>query len=556
MLRYKLFPALLILLTLIACQQNSVSTPITDLKLGTPSTSVIVSHSTPASIPTAASEPTRLNLAVNAEPPTLDLHRTADIAASQVFGFICEPLIYKGLDLADYPLLAEVLPETAADGLSVTVKLRQNITFHDGTPLDATAVRFTFERLQEPESEVSPIYDEFKGVKIETPDQQTVVFKFNEPRYNFIDTLRNSYAAIISPSAVESDPENFGRHPVCTGSYEFKEWKSTQYVLLTKNPAYAWGPAYYKNRGSAKIDEVKISFVADDKTRFQAFVNDEIDILSLSSQEEVAEIKNLSDRFTLYESWSGGISFLGFNYRRSPFDELLVRQALAHAIDKRVIVQTTLGGLAEAAFAPLAPSVFGYSPELAKFEYKFDLEQSKQLLEKAGFVDSNDDGTRERNGQPLNVEILTTTDDVYKEIFVLIQSQFQKVGVQTTIRQATPPEIAEITPTGKFDLLLYHYSWPFPNALELFLGTERIGASNRVSYSNSQVDELLLEASQHLSNSPEKLTLLIKAQQIILQDAPWQPLLIRKLIEAANNRVKGVITHPAGGLLLHDAYIE
>jgi peptide/nickel transport system substrate-binding protein len=556
MLKYKLIMTTwLLFLALSACQQNTGPTPAAVVKPAATSLSLTASPS-PAAVPTVSSEATRLNLVINTEPPTLDLHRTADVAASQVFGFICEPLVYQGLDLADYPLLAKSLPETAADGLSLTVKLRQHITFHDGTPLNAAAVKFTFERLQQPESEASPLYDELKGVKIETPDPDTVVFEFDQPRHNFIETLRSSYAAIISPGAVAANPENFGRQPVCTGPYQLEDWKATQYLLLAKNPAYAWAPAYYKNQGPAKIDELKISFVADNKTRFQALLKGEIDILSLGHPEEVTEIKNLPDKFRLYESWSGGISFLGFNYQRAPLDNPLVRQALAQAIDKQVIVQMTLGDLAEPAFAPLAPSVFGFSPELANFEYKFDPEQSPQLLEKAGFGDSNEDGIRERNGQPLTLEILTTTDDVYKEIFGLIQSQFQKVGVQTTLRQATPAEIAEITPTGQFELLLYHYSWPFPNALELFLGTERIGASNRVGYSNPEVDDLLRQASQQPGNSPEKLTLLLKAQQIILQDAPWQPLLVRKLIEAANKRVAGVMTHPAGELLLHDAYIE
>jgi peptide/nickel transport system substrate-binding protein len=542
--------ALIAALLLGAGQQNLplASAPAAEI---TPSLSV-----DPASPAPTPAQPTRLNLTVGAEPATLDPHRTSEMEASEIFGRICEPLIYQSLDLTAYPLLAEALPKTAPDGLAVTVALRQGITFQDGTPLNSQAVKFTFERLQQPESQDSAIYDNLQGVAIETPDDRTVSFRFAEPRYDFIDTLGNSYAVIISPTAVKTAGDNFGRQPVCTGPYQLKEWVTAQYVLLTKNPAYHRPPAYYENKGPAKIDEIKLSFVEDSQTGFQALLNGETDILGLNTVEEVAEIKGLPDKFSLYESWSGGISYLGFNYNRPPLNEPLVRQALAQAINKQVMVDTTLPGLAAPAFAPLAPSVFGYSPDLAGFEYKFDPKQSQQLLEKAGFSDSDGDGIRDRNGQPLRLEVLTTPDDIYHKVFVLLQSQLREVGVDITIRPAPPAEIAEITPTGQFDLLLYHYNWPYPNALQLFLGTERIGASNRVGYSNPEVDNLLAQAGQQPDNSPEKRELLIKAQQIILQDAPWQPLFTQKSIQAVNNRVQGVRTLPAGDMVLHDAYIQ
>ena len=149
-------------------------------------------------VPTAAEEPktTRLNLAYGNLPTTLDPHRTSDQFAADVLRFICQRLI----TLGDSPLLAEKW-EYAADNLSVTFTLREGIEFRDGTPFDAEAVRYSFERLQQPESEESPIYEDFQKVKIETPDARTVVFKFDEPRNDFIDVIESDYALIISPSS-------------------------------------------------------------------------------------------------------------------------------------------------------------------------------------------------------------------------------------------------------------------------------------------------------------------------------------------------------------------
>ncbi len=500
-------------------------------------------------------ELTRIRLAIGSEPSTLDPHRSSEPASSEVFGWTCETLIYQGLDGSDQPLLADHF-EMASDGLSMTLTLRKGVHFHDGTSLTSEAVVYTFARLQDEASVNSPIYPDFQNVKFETPDEYTVIFKFDEPRPAFSTTLRNGYAVIISPSSANYDEGELGRNPICTGPYQVKEWKSGEYVLLERYADYQWAAAYYQNRGPAKIDEVQIYFISDDNTRYLALQNREIDMLSLSTPEEVNAIRQNPTDFDLYESWVGGISYVGFNYQRSPTNELLIRQALSHAISKDEIVASILPGMGDPAFAPLAPSVFGFSSTLKQYEYVYDPNLSKQLLAGAGFLDTDGDGVVERNGKPFHLTILTLADDAYNNIFVIIQSQLAEVGVSVDILTVSSTEIPEITPTGEFDILLFHYNWPFPSALSLFLSSERIGSSNRVWYSNPDVDKLLAQADLLPNNSEEKKSLLVEAQQLILHDAPWQPLLVRKIITAVNHRVQGIQVHPAGGLLLHDAYIE
>lgn len=536
---------LILILTSIACQ----SAPSTPVPVAT-----TVPSPVPTVVPATPAPPTQLNLAISSEPPILDPQRTSDGAAAEVFGRACETLVYQDFDLTAQPLLAESWT-FAADGKAITLTLRQGITFHDGTPFNAEAVKFTFERLQKPESEESPIYGDFQGITITAPAEYTVVFRFPEPRFNFLETLRNAYAVILSPTALQTNEEQFGRKPICTGPYQVQEWAATQYVLLVRNPNYAWAPAYYTNRGPAKIDQVRINFVTENDTRYLALLNGELDMLSLSTPEQVAEIQGKADQFTIYEGWVGGISFLGFNYKRPPTNEPLVRQALSHAVDKQAIVDMILPGMAAPAFAPLAPTIFGYDPSLANFEYKYDQEKSKQLLAQAGFVDGNGDGILERDGRPLHLVLLTTDSSTYGKIFTVLQSEFKAVGVDIELRAVPTSELAKLTAAGDFGLLLYHYNWPFPDALEKFLGTERISTTNRVGYSNPVVDDLLTQAAQQPPDSPEKRALLVQAQQIILQDAPWQPLLVRKVVTAANNRVYGIKVHPSGGLLLHDAEI-
>jgi len=495
-----------------------------------------------------------LYLAIEEEPATLDPQRTSDPAAAEVFGRVCETLVYQGIDLVDKPLLAESWT-LAEDAMSMTFQIREKVTFHDGTPLDADAVKSTFERVQQPESADSPIHEDFLYVKMETPDEFTIVFYFEEANYDFLTSLRNVYAAILSPSALQADEDEFARSPVCTGPFQIQEWQTSEYILLTRNPEYAWSPDYYQNQGPANIEAIQYNFIPEHETRYQALLEGELDMLSLGSAEEIEQVQNLDGQFDLYESWVGGISYLGFNYQEGFTSELAVRQALAHAVDKQTIIDEILPTLAQPAFAPLPPTTFGFSTDLKDFEYSYDPEKSKQLLAEAGFADSDNDGLLERGGQTLALELLTPTSSTYEKIFGLLQSQLADIGVSVELRQASASEIAEITPTGDFDLLLYHYFWPYPSALELFLSSERIGASNRVAYSNSQVDDLLQRASQLPNDSVEKEALLIEAQSLILQDAPWQPMLVRKVVTAVNSRVADIKVHPSEGLLLHDAAI-
>lgn len=555
----------LMLLSLFACSAPpstatpEVATAVSETITPTfvPPTSSPVPTDTPTATPTATAVPTTLNMAIDGEPATLDLQYTSDPLAFTIFSQICQPLLTLGFDGKSAPLLADSW-QFAPDGLSLTMTLKQGITFQDGTPFNAEAVLFTFTRLQNsgtPDTpSLSPLYDAFKDVTMETPDSQTIVFHFSEPTYDFLTTLRNDYAAIISPTAVTKDEVGFGRAPVCTGPYQVAQWETGQYILLTKNPDFAWPAAYYENQGPAFIDQVKINFITQNSTLYLALLNDEIDFAIMSSPQELAEISTMPDRFTTYKGWFGGISFLGFNYQRVPTSDLLVRQALAHAIDKQAIVDFVYPGMAEPAYAILAPSVFGFSPELKADELQYDPDQSRQLLAEAGYVDSDGDGIVEKDGLPLHLVLLTTTDEVYADVFTIIQSQLQEIGVEIELNAV--PSVADITPTGEFDLLLYHYNWPYPSALSLFLGTDRIKATNRVWYTNPEMDALMKQSQSLPEDSPEKLALIIQAQQMILRDVPWQPLWDRQIVTAVNSRIQGVKVHPSGGILWHDAFIQ
>ncbi|MEM7028187.1 MAG: ABC transporter substrate-binding protein [Chloroflexota bacterium] len=489
---------------------------------------------------------TRLRLAFGNLPSTLDPHRTNNAFTSEVLHFVCESLS----DL----MVNE--PHVADDSKSVTVSLRDNVIFSDGTPFDAEAVIYSFERLQESASAESFLYENVQGITFETPDPYTVIFQFAEANENYDDLLDSPLAAIISPN---SDEATIATAPICTGPYTVAEWVADQFILLTKNESHTTISDQFINKGPAYIDEIKINLIQTHEERIEALLDGIIDTNHLNTKEDLERVKEQSDRLRLRDDyWLGGISYLGFNYAKSPTDNLALRQALAHGVDKQALIDKVLAEeFAIPAVALISPRTAGYSDEIAVV-YEFDLDKSRELLAEAGFVDSDGDGQIEWEGEPLTLDMVTTTDNINFDMAVSIQEWYDQLGITVTIRQHTAKEIAEITPTGDFDLLLYGYNWASPTALNIFFGSDRIGGANRVAYSNPEVDELLAETAGIPTDPENEAPLkekLLEAQEMILRDLPWQPILARQIVSGVNRRVQGEKVMFNGFVLWHDAQI-
>ena len=516
---------------------------------------------TPTEAPTAVPTPdipSRLNIAYGALPTTLDPHRTSDQLTATAIRFICQGLLNIGSEAQDRAELAHTW-EYSEDLLSATFYLRDDVQFFDGTPFDADAVLFSFERIQSPEGVDSPLHEPMQEVTIEAIDPYTVVFTFSEPRGDFDNLLSSEYATIVART---EDEEEIAAGPNCTGPYSLAEWVKDQYIILAKNENFNTPATHYENKGPAYIDEVKIHLIETHEDRIKALLTGVIDTNHINTQAELTQIKDRGDDFYITtDRWLGGITYLGFNgfeMNRSILNELPVRQAIAHAVDKQGLIDAFLADeFALPAVSLMSPRVVGYSEDLSPYNYEFDIEQSRALLANAGFIDEDEDGILERDGEPLAFTLLTTTDNIYFDMATFIQIQLAELGIKVDIQQAPRSEISEITPTGEFDLLLYDYNWPFPSALQFFLTTDRLGGANRVGFSNNEFDALVTEIlvlENDLANV-ELAEKMFEAQIIPLESAAWQPILARRVISGVNDRLQGVVIHEDGGFLWHDARI-
>jgi peptide/nickel transport system substrate-binding protein len=292
--------------------------------------------------------------------------------------------------------------------------------------------------------------------------------------------------------------------------------------------------------------------IPDATTQLAALQAGEVNVLFVNQPSHKQTLAKDAD-VRLEDTLMSELIYLGFNCQAPPFDEVTVRQALSHAVNKEEIVSLALGGLGEPAFSPLPPGIPGYDPAQKDYELGYNPDRAVALLEEAGFQ-RQADGTWERDGEPLQALLLTSNRAPNEAVATVLQSQLKAIGVPIEIQQLDSRAVMEATSEGGFDLLLWRYGWNDPDALNIFLSTSRVGSTNRVAYSNPEVDALV-ERGAHELDEDARLELYLEAQKIILQEAPWQPLYNPVDVMAMDQAVQDTKIGHMGRLLLNDARV-
>ena len=487
------------------------------------------------------------------DPDTLDLHQTSNPVSSTIFGWIYEPLVYQDLDNTYKGLLAENWT-VSADSKTITFKLRSGITFTDGTPFNADAVKFTFERLQRIGAK-SPIFETFKNViGMEAKDATTFVMSMKDPYAPIFHDLQTSYAGILSPTAAKAANDNIGRAAVGTGPYKLKEFQTGQQITLERNADYKWAPALFANRGAPYIQEFRYRVIAEPATQLAALDAGEVDVLGLRAQDLVRYASDT--RFKIFDSFTFGLTYLGFDAKRPPFDNAKLRAALAKAANKDEIVQVVFENkLAKAQCCPIAESIQGYDPKLKDLELKYDPAKAKSELDGLGYKPGADGMRASPDGKPFKPVLYTTTSDTHGKISTLLQAQFKAVGVDLQIKQLESGALLAATPKAEHDLYLNGYSWNEPDMFSLFLSCDRITSSNRVLYCNPQLEDLIKKGRTELDQA-KRMQIYFDAQKLTMAEAPWQPLYMPISKTAVNAKIQDLKQGQAGGLYWHDAWVK
>jgi len=481
-----------------------------------------------------AAAPRILVYAKAADPRGLDPAYVEDAESGKIIVNVYENLVkYKPGSTDLQPCLATSWTQSS-DGTVWTFKLRKGVTFHDGTPFNAEAVKFSVERQLPPNATDDMPYASFTFEpvkKVEAIDPYTVRFTLNKPYAPFLANLAMALAApIVSPAAVKKYGADFNFHPVGTGPFKFERWDRDQQIVLVKNAKY-WGK-------KALVDKVIYKTTKESSVRASELMTGAVDIIDGVDPNDVKKLE--SSGLKVIKNPGMNINYLSFFCHRKPFNDPRVRRAISMAIDRDKIVKYLYQGYSQTANGPLPSFIPGYDPSLKPVAY--NPEQAKKLLAEAGapnlsFTFLTYSVARSYN--PVNGQKLAEA----------IQADLLKIGVRTNIKVYPWSEYKDaVFKAEEGDACFYGWigdNGDADNFLSLFDSGQIDSSLNSSKYSNPKVDQLLKKGTLTL-DPKARVKIYQDLQKILVQDAPWVFISHSLDMAAYRPNVKGFKLHPVG----------
>jgi len=463
---------------------------------------------------------------------SLDPQHTMDNASYSIQKPMLEGLIGFNEKMEQIPQLAEKW-DASPDARVYTFYLRKGVKFHDGTPFNAAAVKDNFDRVRNPDNKLLR-YTLYKVIsQMDVLDEYTVRFTLSEPFGAMIATFAHPAGAISSPTAVKNEGKDYGTKPVGTGPYKFAEWVPNDHITLVKNSDY-WDRA-----NAAKVDKLIIKSMPEDGSRLAMLQKGEAQFINPVPY-AMAEVVQQDKSLSLVESESVYTSWVAINIQKQPFNDVRVRQALNHAIDKEAIIKALLRGHAKLADSPLAPRVWGYIPVKT---YPYDPAKAKALLAEAGYP----------NGLPKKVLLRGSAQTSRKEVMVALQGQLKQVGVDVEVLALSVPALRErLAPLaenrGELDFAGFSPSTGDADwGLRPILTKDNWPPTNYTIgfYTNPKVEEAI-KAGLQTADPAKRKAAYAEAQRVIMDDCPWIFLWVEYLLGGSRANVGGISTQPDG----------
>ncbi|HLS90589.1 MAG TPA: glutathione ABC transporter substrate-binding protein [Limnochordia bacterium] len=468
---------------------------------------------------------------------SLDVHRVTSSPSYAVLDHIFDTLFQMTPEGEVVPSLATSF-EAMPDGRTYRITLRQGVTFTDGTPFNAHAVKANLERILDPASQaafaslISPI------TEINVIDDHTVELVTEEPFGPILTHLTHSGLAMISPAVLEKGNEHVAANPVGTGPFVLKEWRQGERIVLVKNDNY-WG-----ERGN--IEELVFRVVPDDGARLVELEAGTADIALRVPPSEAERLRFNPDIHLDVTTGMRSI-YIYFNVTKPPFDDPRVRQAFNYAVDNEAIVQSLLLGAARPLDAPMPPAVFGYSPQEP---YAFDLEKARALLEEAGFDFSQEIVLHHPTGRYVQDSLIADA----------VRANLRQLGINVRLETLEWTTYLDLVrkPVEENQVQMALLGWGVATMdadyalYELFYSGNWAPSFNLGFYKNERVDELLV-AARSTADLARREELYAEAQRLIWEDAPWIFLHSESMLTGIRNNVEGFVVHPLERYLAHTA---
>ena len=459
-------------------------------------------------------------LAIFQEPDTLDPAAATLISTYQVLQSIFDPLMYQiGGKLT--PGLASSMT-VSKDSRVYTFTLRKGVTFQDGTPFNAQAVKFNFDRIVNPKFKAGTALGNlgpYQATKVINPYKVQISFK--KPNASFENEVTTQPFGISSPAAIRKYGADYGSHPVGTGPFTFKQWQKGQSVEVVRNAKYNWGPVGVGNSGPAKLAGVTFRTLSDNSAQANALQTGEVTIAQNLNPPDVQKDLASGKFFRLAQPATGIPYAMLLNTQKAPTDDLKVRQALEYATDQGTIVRTLFGGLVTPATSVFMAGMQGYSK--SQHIYSYDPAKANALLDADGWTQGSG-GIRTKNGTKLSVDIVSITNFGFDGIAQLLQAQFKAVGVQANLSDEGFPGVFQDYNKGIQNLANFFYYDVDPFSLRSIFGCEFVGNGLNWAHFCDKAFDAKVDAANGISDTKARTAAYQTLGQTIMNDAAIIPI--------------------------------
>jgi peptide/nickel transport system substrate-binding protein len=461
-----------------------------------------------AGLATAEAAKTSLSLGMTVEPSGLDPTIAAPVAIREVtWANLFETLVKLDESGHIQPLLAKSWT-VSPDGLTYTFQLQTGAKFHDGTPFTSADVKFSFDRARAPTSTNAQKQIFAPMEAVETPDPATAIIRLKQPSGNFLYYLAWGDASIVSPGTAEANRAN----PVGTGPFRFRTWARGDRVELVRNPDY-WGE-------KPKLETVTFRFIGDPQAQVAALRAGDLDAFpNLAAPELFADLQK-DKRFTAIAGNTEGEIVAGMNNARKPFDDVRVRRALMHAIDRKALVEGAYSGIGQpigSHFSPNHPAFVDTSGVLP-----YDPAKAKALLKEAGYE------------KGLSFTIKSPQMAYAARSAELMAAMFEEVGVEAKIVPTEFPAkwIEDVFKAKNYDMTIVAHAEPLD--IDIYARP-----TYYFSYKNERFNALMAEVAATADEAARNAKYQ-EAERILADDVPALFLFQLPKLGVWDARLKGL----------------
>ena len=464
----------------------------------------------------------------NADAKVLDPHLSTDLYSARVYDQIFETLVDIDFDGNYVPVLATDW-EIEEDGKVWTFTLREGVKFHDGEEMTSEDVKFSLERLKDPETN-SPHRPDFVGIEtVETPDPYTVRVTLAEPSGVFISGLLNG--AIVPKHVVEQAGEQFNTSPVGTGPFKFVEWVPDDRIVVEAFEDY-WG-------GRPKLDRLVFRPIPETSTRLVELETGGIHLTGEVPGQELERLES-TEGITVDSVIGTNYRILAMNTSRPPFDDPLVRQAIAHVINKQQLIDTVYPGVAVKAEGPIPPTSWAYDENFKGRD--FDLERAKELMAQSSYPDG------------FETTLMVSEGEIGQRDAVVLQSMLQAINIKVNIETVEWGTFLDRMTARNYDMLRVGWTTtPEPDSLLYNVFHSTSEQFNFTAYNNPEVDRLLDEGRRE-TDMEQRAEIYRQIQQIVVEEAPMVFLYHERRIVAYDDGVTGFRPHLSGTFLFKNSF--